>query len=302
MNQARVATRLFCVAVTIASLGLGTATAQDREPTPTEAAPPTPAPPTPAPEAAAPQARDAEPVSAPRESAPATPSLPPAILTRLTDPVAFLDGESKSEKVLFHWEKKHELRFGDGFRQGVAGVSELYFPADHCQIRAHGDTHAFLVDSGADEHRLRVYTARRVRVEARETPVVLELEGGVTITLAQTIMALALDERDHRWWLKNEGRGEIRVEAPRLPLGAASVPSGNELTLPLLRDEETATLGAPAAAAREVWDGHTIETVGEVTTTRRSNEIEFSGSGTARVGGARIVIEGSSVRVWKPRG
>lgn len=242
-------------------------------------------------------------VPAPDESllpSAAEPASVVAILTRLTDPVAYLDAEARAEKTLFHWEKKHELREGDGWRQGVAGLSEIYFLDDASNIRCFGETHAFL-SATQTEHRLKLHAVRRLLVEARTIPVVLDLPGGTTVTFSDTVLRFELDDRDHRWHIKNDGPGEVRLAGPLLPPGTAAVAAGHELDLPRLVAAPGDAPPTPSNSTRDVWAGRVVETTGDIRTIRRSNEIEFEGSGTASVGGARIVLNGSRVRVWKPR-
>lgn len=223
-----------------------------------------------------------------------------AILTRLTDPVAYLDAEAKAETFLFHWEKKRDLRPGDGFRQGVAGLSELYFPLDSANVRCFGETHAFLVPTDG-EHRLRLHAVRRLLVEARLTPFVLELDGGTTLTFSETVLRFELDDRNHRWIVQNDGPGEVRLAGPVLPPMTAAVAAGQRVEIPRIVAPEIDAPASLANATRDVWDGKTVATHGEVRVTRRSSEIEFEGSGVVSVGGARLVLDHSRVRVWKPR-
>ncbi len=234
---------------------------------------------------------------------PDVPAEPIAFVTRLTDPVAVLDAEAEAELPLFHWEKKHGLRLYDGLRQGVAGVSEVFFPDDYTTLRFFGENHFFITESGAKGHRLEFEAIRRVRVEARATPIVLLLPGGTTITCESTILNVSLDERDHRYIVKNDGPGDVHLEGPILPPEAASVPAGNEVQIPIVQDAKTADLdGSDAQVTRDAWAGHSLELQGDVAVTRHTNELELTGSGTARVGGARIVVNGSRVIISKPRG
>lgn len=253
-------------------------------------------------------ARDAIPTPSVREEKPAPaaqdlPLAPVAVLTRLADPVAALDAETRVEKLLFHWEKTFGLRVGDGLRQGVAAIAEIFFPDDLSEIRCFGSTHLFLEEvkdaDGNPRHLIRVIELRRMRIDSRKTPKRLSLPGGTTITFSKTVVQLALDERDHRYHVKNDGPGEVRLEGPIVPLSGASVLAGHEVQIPLVVDAATAMTQGRVG---DSWAGRSLELDASVRAVRQGESLELTGTGVARVGGARIVLNGSPVRVYKPRG
>jgi hypothetical protein len=220
-----------------------------------------------------------------------------ARLTRLTDPVALLDGEARAEKPLFHWEKTAAMRVGDGLRQGVAGVSELLFP-DFTELRINGATQVVIVASGADGHRLAFRELRRLRLESREIPLVLELPGETILTCQGTVAMIALEEFDHRFLLRNAGPGSIAIAGPRIPLGSATLAAGETVRLPMPLARPEAGAGAPR---RDAWAGYSLLADPALRVAPRGDEIVFEGSGVATIGGARIVVSGVPVRVYRPR-
>lgn len=232
-----------------------------------------------------------------------TPAEPVAILTRLADPVAALDAETRVEKPLFHWEKTFGLRVGDGLRQGVAAISEIFFPDDLSEIRCFGATHWFLDsvkgENGGAQHRIRVLELRRMRIDARKAETVLALPGGTQLKFATTVLQLGLDERNHRYQIKNDGPGEVRIEGPIVPLAGGSLLAGQVVQIPLVLDPTTAATPGKVA---DSWSGLSLDLPESVRGQRQGDSLELEGTGVARVGGARIVLNGHPVRVYKPRG
>lgn len=244
--------------------------------------------------------------SAPADAPPAgteTPPEPVAILTRFADPVAALDAETRVEKPLFHWEKTYGLRVGDGLRQGVAAISEIFFPDDLSEIRSFGATHCFLDsvkgENGGAQHRIRVLELRRMRIDARKAETVLALPGGTQLKFKTTVLQLGLDERNHRYQIKNDGPGEVRIDGPIVPLSGGSLLAGQVVQIPLVLDPETA--GTPGKVA-DSWAGLSLDLPESIRGQRQGDSLELEGTGVARVGGARIVLNGHPVRVYKPRG
>lgn len=254
---------------------------------------------------------------APRETAPAVPGatapageahaggplpqiVPPvALLTRVADPVAYLDAEARAEKFLWHWQKMQSMRVGDGVRQGVAGISEVHFTRDQGELRLWGDTQAFLTSSNPKGHVLEFRSVSRARIHAREYPMVLKLPGGTELKATDTVFVVSLTDMSNRYEVRNSGPGEIELSGPVLPPGTRGVPAGNSILLPLLVE--------PLAVSQEpttldVWQGSSLRLESGVSAQRAGDRLVLDGEGLARVGGARIRVEhGQQVNVWKPR-
>lgn len=237
--------------------------------------------------------------------APAEPVLPAGMpvarLTRLADPVAWLDGEARAERVLFFWNKAAPLRVGDGVRTGAAGIAELYYPDDQTEIRLFGEALIRLGPVTANERLLDVVALRRAFANLRGPETVWKLPGGTEVRAADTVVRLELDEFDRRWRIRNAGPGEVRVKGPVTPIEFAAVPAGHEVAIPLVESAPRAVT-ADSQETLEHWEGQVVRLGPGVRSSKRDERLVLEGAGLARVGGARIVVrDGRAVTLRKPR-
>src|SRR6185436_10382756 len=98
-----------------------------------------------------------------------------------------------------------------------------------------------------------------------------------------------------RYILTNDGPSEVQLAGPVLPPESAALPAGNQVEIPLVLDAATADSESKTPGTRDAWAGRTLELAEGVRAARRTNELELEGTGVARVGGARIVVNGTRV-------
>lgn len=236
-----------------------------------------------------------------RASEPVSPAPSVATLTRHADPVAYLDGETREQRILFFWDKMVGLRVGDGLRQGVAGISDLHFHDDMSELRLYGQTHAIVEAATPEAHVIRVLDLRRALIHSRAARLELHLPGGTVLTATETVFRLSLDELDRRWVVQNSGPGEVRVNGPVVVPDVAAITAGMTTQIPLL-EQPPAENGGPVLETVDAWQGRTIRLGPGVESTKNEGQLELGGEGVAKVGGARIrVMNGRTTTVWKPR-
>lgn len=222
---------------------------------------------------------------------------PIARLIRLTDPVAKLDGRARAESMLFHWDKETSLRRGDGLRQGVHAASELYFPSDRSVLRLSGETHLVVgLDEGGGR-RIDVTDLRRLQADVRDEAITLRLPGGTDVTARGTWFRVTLDPLDRRYVIRNAGPGEVVIGGPVTPLREASVLPGHEVEIPIVQGA-----GRASEPPSESWEGLRLELTDDVRVERTATGLRLAGTGTARVGGARLHVRpGQAIHVRHPR-
>lgn len=229
------------------------------------------------------------------------PEAPPAVrLTRLADPVAWLDAEARTERHLFFFDKRADLRVGDGVRQGVAGLSELAFE-DYLRLRLFGDTEVWLESEAATAHVLRFVRVHRAAIDVPAgSTATIQLPGGYALTATDTWFRVAVDELGRRYEVKNAGPGEVRVVGPTVPDGAAAVAAGGETELTMV--EEPAAVAARAVSRPgDVFEGLAVRLQDGQESVREGDALVVRGAGTARIGGARVRIPaGAALRVRRP--
>lgn len=229
-------------------------------------------------------------------AAPAAPAPAPAgWLTRLADPVAWLDGEAEAEVMLFHWDKKRPLDPGDGVRLGVAGMAELFLPDDGAGVRLFGEAHVFLERDDDGTRVLRFLTLDRAVFELRSTATRILLPGGIELAAQDTWFRVTRDPFGRHFLVRNAGSGAVAVSGPVVPAGVAAVAAGHEMEIPVVMEPT-----APAMPD-DVWNGYRVVLPLGVHAERSGDELRLEGEGVARVGGARIrVHDGSAARIWRP--
>ena len=244
------------------------------------------------------EAAPASPAPASRapEVAPPT-EAPIARLTRLTDPVARLDGRARAEEMLFHWDKSADLRRGDGLRQGVHADSEIYFVDDRSVVRVLGEAELRVGRTASGARTLDVVEMRSFQVKVRERPLVIRLPGDTEVTATGTWFRVTLDPLDRRHVIRNAGPGEVTVKGPVTPVREGGVLPGHEVEIPLVVDPPS-VLGVHDDA----WAGARIEVPDGVRSEMNQSRLILSGSGVARVGGARLKIQpGRTLMIRRPQ-
>lgn len=220
---------------------------------------------------------------------------PVARLTRLSDPVAYLDGEARAESTLFHWDKSRLVRVGDGIRQGPAAIAEVFFNDDQSELRFFGDTHMIVEESDEAKRTLRFHSLRRALVDLKSIETRLLLPGDATIRGSDTWLRITLDEFDRRYIVKNAGPGVVTVEAPAMPQGKLTLTAGRVVEI---------TIAVPPrdAAPEDYWNGYRVRLDDGVRRVDRGEVLELEGQGVAQVGGAKIRLEsGRTAKIWRPR-
>lgn len=227
-------------------------------------------------------------------------SVPVARLTRLSDPVAWLDGEAQAERPLFHFDKVAVLVAGDGLRQGPHGSSELALTRVFGTIRHFGETRLFVDPADGGGVMLRYEKLRRLHVQSAAAGLTLALPGGTRLRADSAAnFQVAMDEFDRRITIRNAGPAEIRIDGPRRPGQVAAVAAGESVELPLL----AGALESPALAAGRTWrwQGREVRAEPTLSIVEGGDGLVLSGMGTAVIGGARIRLPaGTSARVWTP--
>ncbi|MBI4880100.1 MAG: hypothetical protein HY812_10655 [Planctomycetes bacterium] len=220
-----------------------------------------------------------------------------ALLTRLADPVAFLDAESQAERTLFHWDKGAPLRAGDGLRQGVAGCSQVFFLDDRAEARFYGQTHLIVEADDAGGHVLLLRDLRCAVFDLKTAATRVLLPGGTEVSGRGTWFRVIKDDVNGRYVIRNAGPAELSLAGPVLPPGAAGVPAGHEVEIPAVEAEPP-----PDKQVVDVWEGKVLRLDRGVLPTRVGADLFLEGEGLARVGGARIrLIEGGRTRIFRPR-
>ncbi len=236
-----------------------------------------------------------------------------ARVTRIADPVAALDTQARDERMLFHWDKSASIVVGDGVRQGVAGISELFFFDDKSLVRSFGEATMFVTAADDQRHVIRADACARLAVESKEIPLTIELPGGTVLEAKQTFFRVQLDDLGRKWLIRNAGGGEIKVSGVVPPAGTPTIAAGHEMSIPVPvapGDPVAQAAGATdpanpspgsAGGTVDVWRGSTIRLGPGLHATKKDEDLELEGPGVAQVGGARLVLEdGSRVTVWRP--
>ncbi len=225
------------------------------------------------------------------------PAGPIARLTRLADPVAYLDAESQAEQPLFHWDKAELLRAGDGVRQGVAGCSEVFFLDDRSEVRLYGQTHLLVETDSAGGHVLRLRDLRCAVFDLKTAATRVVLPGGTEVSGRGTWFRIIRDELNRRYVIRNAGPAELSLAGPVLPPDTAGVPAGHEVGIPVVEADPQ-----PEQQVVDVWEGKVLRLERGVLPTRVGADLFLEGEGLARVGGARIrLVAGGRTRIFRPR-
>ena len=230
-----------------------------------------------------------------------------ARLTRLADPVAFLDSEARVEKTLFHWEKSAYMRVGDGARQGVAGFGEIYFLSDGTEIRMFGECHLTIRSSQDGHHLVQFQDLTRSVFDMGTDQTRIELPGGTVVTGSKTWLRLGKDEMNTAWIIRNAGPSGVVVSGSVLPIGDATVDAGEQVKILLPAPEhellDAAEKADPGLETQDRWEGRMIHLGQGVEATKTDTDLILSGEGLARVGGARIRLPegGRRIRMWRAR-
>jgi len=225
-----------------------------------------------------------------------------AVLTRLADPVAMLDGEAQAEKMLFHWEKTVYLRRGDGVRQGVAGIAEVLFLDDQSEIRLFGECQMTLASSQADERVIQFRDLARSVIKLKSVRTRLELPDGTSVTGQNTSLRLGQDEMGRVWVIRNAGPTGVVVAGPVVPVLDSMVDAGQQVKIPINR-ESRPELSESDAVSQDRFEGRLIYLGPGVEATKTDTDLILTGEGLARVGGARVRLPpgGRRIRMWRAR-
>jgi hypothetical protein len=221
-----------------------------------------------------------------------------ARLTRIADPVAKLNGEARSERMLFHWNKFADLMSGDGGRQGDAGISEITFTSDLSTVRMFGATQ-FAIERGADGvTQLRFDELHRVIVSTRDEGLRIVLDDGTTLVAAGTWLRIARDELDRRYVIRNGGPLDLEISGSTHLRDVAVLRAGESVEIPITRGDAAI---AESGVRADVWQGLVVRAEAGVERGEAAGQLVLSGEGTAEVGGAKIVLTGQRVLVRRPR-
>ncbi len=220
---------------------------------------------------------------------------PVARLTRLGDPVAYLDGEARAESTLFHWDKSRLVRVGDGVRQGPAGIGEVFFLDDQSEVRLFGAAHMTVEATDESQRTLRFLSVRRAVIDLKGLETRILLPGETTIRGNGTWLRITRDEFDRRYIVKNAGPGPVTVEAAALPQGKLTLTPGRVV-------EVTITVPSRVDGPDDFWNGYRIRLDDGVRLVDRGDVLVLEGEGVAHVGGAKIRVEsGRTAKIWRPR-
>jgi len=222
---------------------------------------------------------------------------PIARLTRLTDPVARLDGRARAEETLFYWDKSADLRRGDGVRQGVHGDSEVLFLSDLTVVRVTGEAELRVGKDASGDRKVHVTEMRGFQAKVRDEPLTFLLPGGTEVTARNTWFRLKLDELDRRHVIRNAGPGEVIVKGPVTPVEEGAVLPGHQVAIPVVTDPPSVT-----GVDDDGWSGARLEVPVGIRSETNNESLILSGSGVARVGGARLKIHpGRSLEIRRPQ-
>ncbi|MBL8765721.1 MAG: hypothetical protein JNL94_00045 [Planctomycetes bacterium] len=221
-----------------------------------------------------------------------------AKLARIADPVAKLNGEARSERMLFHWNKFADLMSGDGARQGDAGISEITLTEDLSTVRMFGATQ-FALERGADGRtEMRFEQLHRLVVSARDSGLRVVLDDGTTLDAAGTWLRVARDELDRRYVIRNGGPLDLEVSGSTHLRDVAVLRAGETVEIPITRTDEAI---AESGVRADVWEGMVVRAEAGVERGEAAGQLSLAGEGTAEVGGAKIVLTGQRVLVRRPR-
>jgi len=224
----------------------------------------------------------------------------PVRLTRLVDPVAWLDAEARAERHLYFYDKVADLEVGDGVRQGVAGTSELFF-SDFTQVRQYGETRMWIERKTPTESTLRYEQADTLLVDVPAgSTLTVRLPGGYVMIASDLWFRVELGDMSREFQVKNSGPGELRVTGPTNADAAAALPPGNTVSLPIVEDP-AAVRYRQDSRPRDVFAGLPVRLDSEQTSERSADGLWVRGAGTARIGGARIHLPpGEAIRLRRP--
>lgn len=230
----------------------------------------------------------------------AAPVVGPVHLARLVDPVAWLDGEARVERHLYFYDKFADLEAGDGVRQGVAGASELSF-SDFSRVRQHGETQVWIQRITGNDHELRYEQVRHLIVEVvADSTLTLRLPGGYVLTASDLWCRISMDDLIRNYEIKNSGPGELRISGPTTAADTSVVLPGHEVSLRRVEDPQAVRFHKDSRP-QDVFAGLAVRLDAEQTSERLEDGLWVRGTGTARVGGARIHLpSGEAIRIRRP--
>lgn len=230
----------------------------------------------------------------------AEPEEGPIQLTRLVDPVAWLDAEARSEQHLYFYDKFADLEAGDGVRQGVAGTSQLFF-TDFTQVRQYGETLMWIEKKTPTDNTLRYEQVNTLFMDVPAgSTLTVRLPGGYVMTASDLWFRVELDDMSREYQVKNAGPGELRVDGPTTAASAAALAPGNTVSLPIVEDP-AAVRFRQDSRPRDVFSGLAVRLDSEQTSERSEDVLWVRGAGTARIGGARIHLPpGEEIRLRRP--
>lgn len=209
-------------------------------------------------------------------------------LTRFSDRVVYVKGQTGEESVMFYNNKLALLDAGDKVRQGSGAIGELRFEDDG-RVRFFSIARYRIAKVTPEERTLEVERFTRIRIQAKGMVVFL-LPGGTRLVVQEGECYVELE--DNLFHVRNAGFTEVRLSGHLVEETQELVPAGHQVTIPLF-DPDLGE-GPEPIVVREVG-GFIVKTTGGYRFEEESGVLELSrpgpGEGMAFVAGARVYLK-----------